>query len=181
MANRKKLECELRMQRTRNIIRILPLAMFVLLLASFQMPVQAHTPSSMTLGYDVESDTLLVEVTHGISGDHRIAQIQIWKNDVLVNTRLYDPPQETTSGMDDTFMVVAGSGDVLKVTATCSISGSVTEEITVGVNPTTTTTDTSTTDTTIPPPPEIPTTLLIMIVVAILGVLALIVGVLRRR
>ncbi len=90
-------------QRTRNISRLIPLAVFVLIIASIQMPVQAHSPGPMTLSYDVESDTLLVEVTHSVSGDHRVLQIQVWKNDVLVNTRAYDAPQETTSGIDDTY------------------------------------------------------------------------------
>jgi hypothetical protein len=154
--------------------------MLVLFFASVQMPVQAHTPSSMTLSYDEGTQTLLVTVSHSVSGDHRIAQIQVWKNDVSVNTRNYDSPQETTSGMDDTFMVTAGSGDVLKVTATCSISGSVTEEITVGVDSTdTSTTDTTTTDTI--PPPEIPTMLIILIALVAVGFIAIIIAVLKRR
>jgi len=168
-------------RRTRNISRLIPLAVFVLIIASIQMPVQAHSPGPMTLSYDVESDTLWVQVTHSVSGDHRVLQIQVWKNDVLVNTRAYDAPQETTSGMDDTFMVPANSGDVLKVTATCSISGSVTAEITVGVDETDTTTETttSTTDTTTPPE-TLPTTFLILGVTLVIGVIFVIVVVLKK-
>jgi hypothetical protein len=158
--------------------------MLVLLAVSLQVPVQAHTPSSMTLSYDEGTQTLLVEVSHSVSGDHRIAQIQVWKNEVSETTRNYDPPQESTSGMDDTFMVTAGSGDVLRVTATCSISGSITEEITVVVDPTettTTTTDTTTDTGTTTPPPDLPMLTIIMILIVVFGLLAILAAVFRRR
>jgi len=108
------------------------------------IPVRAHTPGPMTLEYNADTDTLTVTVAHSVSSaDHYIASLQLWKNDVSVETKTYTS-QESNSGMDDTFTVAAVDGDVLKVTATCSISGFVTEEITVGSGPTTSTTDTST-------------------------------------
>ena len=107
------------------------------------MPVKAHTPISMTLEYNPDTDILTVTVSHSVSGDHRIAQIEVWKNDVSQTVRTYDPPQETTTGMDDTFTITAEDGDVLKATATCSVSGAITREISVG---STTATSTSSTD-----------------------------------
>ncbi len=170
------------MEIVRKIRRFIPIALLVVLVASLQVPVQAHNPSGMSLSYDIDSQTLLVEVTHGpVTGDHRIAQIQIWKNDVLVNTRLYEPPQETASGMDDVFNVGANTGDVLKATATCSISGSITEQITVGVDTTdTTTSDTSTTDTSATFPTEFPTLLVIFVAILAIGILGVVVRLLKR-
>ncbi|MFW9909486.1 MAG: hypothetical protein ACFFEF_13000 [Candidatus Thorarchaeota archaeon] len=115
----------------REVRKLLLFVVLLMLFASFQMPVQAHAPGPMTLSYNTETDTLTVQVTHVVTGDHRVAQIQVWKNDVSQIIRLYEPPQETNSGMDDTFTIEAAGGDVLKVTATCSITGSVTEELTV--------------------------------------------------
>lgn len=171
------------MRRMKIGVQVIPLLLMILLIASFQAPVQAHTPSSMTLSYDVGTQTLYVQVNHDVSGDHRIAQIQIWKNNELVNTRNYDPPQESTSSMDDTFNVGANTGDVLKVTATCSISGSITREITVGVDPSDTTTDTTSesTDTTTNPELIPPPMLYLGAVVAIGVILVLVVVVKRMR
>jgi len=184
------------MQRVRYANRIIPLVMITLLLASFQMPVQAHSPSSMELEYDAEIDTLTVTVSHSVSGDHRIAQIQVWKNDVSQVVRTYDPPQESTSGMDDTFTIDAVDGDVLRVTATCSVSGSITESLTVSISGTTTTTtttttdtsttetttDTTTTDTTTPPPSEIPTALILVAGIgAAIIIIAVLLVIVKRR
>ncbi|MGV9169881.1 MAG: desulfoferrodoxin family protein, partial [Promethearchaeia archaeon] len=108
--------------------------------------VQAHTPSGMTLEYDADTDELSVSVSHSVSdvNSHFIEEIVIYNNDAQVDSRTYTS-QESTSGMSDTFTVDAVDGDVLKATAYCSISGSVTEEITIGTNTTTTTTTTTAT------------------------------------
>ncbi|MDF1537959.1 MAG: hypothetical protein P1Q69_03560 [Candidatus Thorarchaeota archaeon] len=161
-----------------GISRLVPFLAFVLIMASMQMPVQAHTPNSMTLSYDIGTQTLLVTVSHSVSDDHRIAQIQVWKNNELVNTRNYDAPQETTSGMDDTFMVGANSGDVLKVRATCSVSGFIEKEITVGVDPTDTTTDTTTDTSTTPE--SLPPTYLYLGGVIVVGIILVIVVILKK-
>lgn len=165
------------MQTESNICRVLVVVAALLLFASFQAPVSAHTPGPMTLSYDIGTQTLLVEVDHVVSGDHRVAQIQIWKNNEIVNTRFYDPPQETTSGMDDTFNFAANSGDVLKVTATCSVSGAITQEITVGSDTTTSATDTTdTTDTT----PEIGQ-MVIYLGIAVAGAVIIIIVIIVRK
>ena len=56
--------------------------------------------------------------------------IQIWKNDVPQTLQPYTS-QTSDTQHEDSFNIDATHGDILKVTATCSIAGSYTNQITV--------------------------------------------------
>jgi hypothetical protein len=108
--------------------------------------VQAHTPGPITLDYDIESETLTVNVMHVVEdvNTHYIYEVVIEKNSVLFTTRNYTN-QSSASGMSDIFVVPATNGDVLRATAKCIISGQASAQITVSDSSTTTTTTTTTT------------------------------------
>ncbi|MHA1198473.1 MAG: hypothetical protein ACTSQF_03880 [Candidatus Heimdallarchaeaceae archaeon] len=95
------------------------------------LDIQAHSPSNVTLSYDFGTQTLEVTVYHTVSDpSHFIVQIQIWKNDVPYTLQTYTS-QTSDSQHLDSFNIDAVNGDVLKVTATCSLAGSSTNQITV--------------------------------------------------
>lgn len=150
---------------------------FILLVVAYSpLPAYAHTPGPMTLSYDADTNELTVTVTHAVSTpSHYIASIEVWKNDISQELRTY-ASQESSSGMDDTFSIDATGGDVLKAIAICSISGSVTAQITVSIDTTPTGTATTTTSmsTAVPPPNGssfIPIAGIVAIVIVILFVL----------
>jgi hypothetical protein len=149
-------------------------------------PVIAHTPSSMNLSYDFASQVLTVDVSHSVSDvvSHRIATVTIEKNSVQVINRVYSS-QNTTSGFSATYHIPAVDGDVLSVTAVCSISGQVADEITVS-DPAATTTPTTPEPSTTPTPTNgygfpLSVPLLIAVAVVVLGVVLVIVVLVKRR
>lgn len=95
--------------------------------------VNAHTPGPMTLSYGTDTDILTVTVVH-VTADpstHYIYEIVIEKNSVQVDIKTYTN-QSDSSQVVETFTVVAEDGDVLEATAKCSVSGQVTNQITIG-------------------------------------------------
>ena len=99
---------------------------------TISISVSAHSPSSMTLLYDFNTQTLDVTVFHTVAdpGTHYIEDIIIWVNDILNQSQGYSS-QDSVSQHHDTFVVPTVHGDEIKVQAICSISGSVTETIIV--------------------------------------------------
>jgi len=93
----------------------------------------------MTLEYNMDTDTLMVTVTH-VTADvntHYVYEIVVLKNSVQVDIETYTS-QSDSSQVVETFTISAEVGDVLSATAKCSVSGQITEEITVGGSSTTT-------------------------------------------
>ncbi len=162
----------------------------LLLVSSSISLVVAHTPAGMDFEYDSSTNTLTVEVTHSVSdvNTHYIYRIEVYKNNVLEETRDYDA-QDSTSGMSDTFTVEAEDGDVLKATAYCSLSGQITNEITVSSSTDTTTTDSTTDDTTSettsdtddPAPPMDGGVLTIVVVLAAIVVVIILIVAIRKK
>lgn len=116
--------------------------MFTLFVASQFTVAEAHTPGPMTLEYDMDTDVLTVTVVH-VTADvntHYIYEIVVQKNSVQVDIATYTS-QSDSSQVIETFTVPAEEGDVLTVTAKCSVSGQKTEELTVGSTSTNTSTD----------------------------------------
>ncbi|MHA2020702.1 MAG: hypothetical protein ACW96N_03245 [Candidatus Thorarchaeota archaeon] len=150
-----------------------------LLIISSSQPVAAHTPASMTLGYNWDTQVLSVTISHAVANpnDHFIENITVYKNDVKVDSEAYTS-QGSASAASDTFNIAAVDGDVLRVWANCSISGFIEDTITVTEPDTTTTT---TTDGTTTPPPGLDSTPIILAAVIALGVIFLVVAILRRR
>ncbi len=116
------------MIKGKNLIIII-----MLVIAPFlAMQVSAHTPEDMQLEYDFGEQNLNVTITHntGDPNTHYIEQVDIKKNDVLYLSEQYSS-QPTTSTFTYNYTVETEDGDVLKVTAICSISGSITRTLTV--------------------------------------------------
>ena len=111
---------------------IIFLASFILITIFTSIDTQAHPASLMELEYDFGTKILDVTVFHTVSdvNTHYIKEIKIYVNDVLNQTETYTS-QTTLSKHEDSFTVNAVHNDVIKVQATCSISGILTEEILV--------------------------------------------------
>jgi hypothetical protein len=147
--------------------------LLTLLFVSQTMIVEAHTPGPMTLEYDDDTDILTVTVTHSTAdvNSHYIYEIVIEKNSVQVDIETYTN-QSSASQVVATFTVAAVDGDILRATAKCSVSGQISEQITVGGSTTTTTTTT----------PDYPTmTIVIATVIVVLGVVLLLLVFIKRR
>ncbi len=92
----------------------------------------AHAPSSMELEYNFFNQKLNVTITHSVldPNSHYVGSVEILKNNVEFITQDYtSQPSPTT--FTYTYDVSAEDGDDLEVTATCSITGSITESIIV--------------------------------------------------
>lgn len=108
------------------------MSLLLVIVSSFMLlNTQAHSPNSVVLSYDFGTQTLEVTVFHTVSDpSHFIVQIQIWKNDIPHTLQTYTS-QTSNTQHEDSFNINAINGDVLKVTATCSIAGSSTNQLTV--------------------------------------------------
>jgi len=149
--------------------------MFVLLVASQCTIVEAHSPGPMTLEYNMDTDILTVTVTH-VTADvnsHYVYEIVVLKNSIQVDIESYTS-QSDSSQVIETFAIAAEDGDVLSVTAKCSVAGQVTEEITVGDTTPTTTASNGAMDSTI-------LMLLVATAIVAIGVILVIVLVVKRR
>jgi hypothetical protein len=160
-----------------NRRKLLILGLFLAMMFIHVAPVNAHTPGPMTLDYDFGTQVLSVTISHSVAdvNTHYIIQVVVEKNSVEVLTKDYTN-QNTTSTFSATYALPATHGDVLSVTAICSVSGQATDEVTV-VDPAVTTTTT--------PPPNGGTpmdmTLIIAGAVITIGVIAVVFAVMRRR
>ncbi len=96
------------------------------------MPVFSHPPTNMTLVYDTNTQTLSVTVVHTVAdpNTHYIEYVVVNKNGAYEIDRNYTS-QLSASAFVDVFTVDADNGDVLQVTAICSVSGQLTDQITV--------------------------------------------------
>jgi hypothetical protein len=92
----------------------------------------AHAPQDVKLSYDFSAQTLTVTITHNspFPGFHYINSVEVKKNSTVINTTNYKK-QPSESPFIYTYKVGAIQGDKLEVTATCNLSGSKTEAITV--------------------------------------------------
>jgi len=110
--------------------KIIMISLFISLLTSGTA--YAHTPASMELEYDFNSQQLSVTITHNVASpnDHYVERVEIYKNDALYMIENYIS-QPSTSTFTYVYDVEAIGGDDLEVTAICSISGSITEQLSV--------------------------------------------------
>jgi desulfoferrodoxin (superoxide reductase-like protein) len=175
-------EGEVKRMHKGKAIRIASRGVFVvaaLLIMLSSQPVAAHTPTSMTLEYNWDTQVLSVTISHSVPNpnDHFIENITVYKNDVKVDSEAYTS-QGSASTASDAFNIAAVDGDVLRVWANCSISGFIEDTITVTEPDTSTTT---TTDGTTTPPPAWDSTMIILAAVVALGLIFLVVAMIRRR
>lgn len=118
----------------RNFLRISVKGILVTTFLQLVFPFRADasSPSEVLLTYDAAARTLTVKITHSSSfpGWHYIAKVEIKKGDKMILLTDYksQPDQATFSYV---YPIEAAPGDVLEVTASCSILGSRTEKLTV--------------------------------------------------
>lgn len=112
--------------------------LFCLLVIFIFVPkVMAHSPNSMTLEYDENTNQLDVTITHPVSDNltHYIEEVRIKVNSTL------NQPNEYNSQPGNTFTysytIEAAPGTRFEVKATCSISGDITRSIVVPGGPNT--------------------------------------------
>ncbi len=122
----------------RNLKARLPLLLticFALMVTTvifgFPAVCQAHAPKDVVLTYDNQAQNLQVKITHETPWtSHYLKKVIVKKNGNIVETYLYESqpdPKEFTY----TYKVEAVPGDVIEVTATCSIFGSKTVSLTL--------------------------------------------------
>lgn len=114
--------------------RIIIVLCFVIIAAFFVMlqasPVHAHPPGYMKLTY--AANTLDVTVLHFTIGPqfHRVYKIDVEVNGALVASELSDR-QPRLLFVKYKFDVNAASGDLISVTASCSLFGQISRSVTV--------------------------------------------------
>jgi hypothetical protein len=136
------------------------------------IPVSAHNPSANSISYHYINQQLSVTFNHDVTdvNTHYIHQVVVEVNSVVVLTRDYTS-QNTTSSMSAVYNMTLVDGDNIRVTAKCVISGQYTQELELTTfNPTSTNTGT-----------PIDSTLIIGIAIVVIGVVAVVVALVRRR
>jgi hypothetical protein len=99
---------------------------------------KANNPTGLNLAYNSTSDILTAEITHGeVSSGHYIEFVEIEINGTSVRTINYTSQATNTVTYAYSEFALSPSGrpnagDIIRVTAICSISGSITRTLTVG-------------------------------------------------
>ncbi|TFG28346.1 hypothetical protein EU527_17425 [Candidatus Thorarchaeota archaeon] len=171
----------------KNVIVFSTILMVSLLILGGAQPTMAHSPSNIDLAYVYDTQTLLVEIQHDVSNvnTHYIERIEVSVNSVLNQSRDYTN-QQNLIGMSDSFVVPAEIGDVISVRAICSVSGQLTETLTLtgpetSTTTTTTTTQTSTSTTTDTSPTVLDTMTLLLIGGAVVIIVVIAIVIVQRR
>ena len=109
--------------RLTAVLRIVAAVLVVCLLIP---PVSAHSPSGMSVTYQELSKELLVSITHAVPnpGEHYINEVTVSINGKVVNNSRYTS-QPAPDTFTYTYPVETVTGDEIKVTATCSLAGSI--------------------------------------------------------
>ncbi len=122
------------MKRTIGILTFIFGAVLIFSMFNCVCPQMAYAdpPQDVKLGYDSNSQTLTVTITHksSFTGFHYVKSVEIKKNGIGVITNTYDSqPDPATFAYN--YKVSAAKGDTLEVTATCSLSGNKTATLDV--------------------------------------------------
>ena len=122
---------KMRMRKSRRMLVVFGCSFF-LLLSIVSFIVSAHSPSSIELSYDIDTQILSVDISHSVAdpNNHYIKEVEIEKNGEEYMNEQYTSQQSSSSFTD--MYVITAAGDSLKVTGYCSISGSISGSITVG-------------------------------------------------
>jgi septal ring-binding cell division protein DamX len=133
--------CKEPSSKTGPLSRKVVLILLALILLSFffiilSTPVLAHPPSQMALAYDVDTQVFAVSIMHSVPDptSHYVEKVELTKNGAPLLTKEYTS-QPSTSALTYTYAIDADIGDILEVTAYCSIYGSIREQITVSTFP----------------------------------------------
>jgi len=123
------------MKRTKEISTFIFGAVFIFLIFYCVFPplTYADPPQDVKLGYASNSQTLTVTITHksSFTGFHYVKSLEIKKNGVVVSANTYESQPDPATFIYN-YKVSAAKGDVLEVTASCSLSGNKTATLVVG-------------------------------------------------
>ncbi|MFX1503732.1 MAG: hypothetical protein ACFFDH_22415, partial [Promethearchaeota archaeon] len=105
----------------------------IILISMTTVNTKAHNPSNMSLSYDSNTKVLSVSITHTVTNpsSHYIEYVLIRVNGSTVLNQIYTS-QPSTSSFTYDYNITAGDRATIQVTASCSISGSITRSITIG-------------------------------------------------
>lgn len=94
--------------------------------------VSAHSPSTLTVAYDLENQNLRITISHQVNDptDHYISKVEIKKNGAIYNTSLYTE-QPNANSFSYNYAVNATIGDTIDVVASCNQGGSKTTQYTI--------------------------------------------------
>lgn len=94
------------------------------------MPGSAHPPSAVDLRYDPEIQQLTVAVNHTVNNPvtHYIYRIKISRNNETPQVFNYTS-QPSSSSFTYTYDIPSSGSDEFRVTASCSITGSLTAQL----------------------------------------------------
>jgi len=108
-----------------RLTTVLHIVTGVLVVCLLILPVSAHSPSGMSVTYHESSKELLVSITHAVPnpGEHYIHEVTVSINGKVVNESRYTS-QPAPDTFTYTYPVETVTGDEIKVTATCSLAGS---------------------------------------------------------
>jgi hypothetical protein len=114
-----------------NII-LCTLIAVIFCLAVVPITAKAHSPGSVTLGYNLSSKTLIVTIVHNTSSpnSHYINKVTLTKNGKPAGSYTYQN-QPDPSEFSYTYDLSARIGDTIEVTAYCSVSGTKTAKLIV--------------------------------------------------
>jgi hypothetical protein len=104
---------------------VFAIAVLVFTTCFLAMPAAAHPPSDMSLSYNELSKELRVTITHTVPnpGEHYVKEVTVSINGKVVNDSRYTS-QPAPDTFTYTYPVETGTTDEIKVTATCSLAGS---------------------------------------------------------
>jgi hypothetical protein len=114
---------------------ILTISFIFLLLLTSSFTVCSHSPSSMMLTYSKITKQLTVDITHQVSdpNNHYVENIVVKINGETNFSKDYT--SQAASSFTYTYEEVeVAEGDIIEVTATCNIGGSITKELTVDLS-----------------------------------------------
>ncbi len=94
--------------------------------------VTAHSPTDMTVFYNIETRQVRLSITHTVNDatTHYIKTVTIKKNGMMYNTSTYTA-QPTANTFIYSYQVNATTNDTIEVTASCNQGGSKTIQHTV--------------------------------------------------
>ena len=118
------------LQYDSRLAAVLRIIAAVLVVGILVPPVSAHSPSGMSVTYQELSKELLVSITHDVPNprEHYIHEVTVSINGKVVNDSRYTS-QPAPDTFTYTYPVETVTGDEIKVTATCSLAGSITRTL----------------------------------------------------
>jgi hypothetical protein len=117
----------------KNILKLLVILAIFLTFLNFSGPAAAHPPLSMDLEYN--GGILSVVIYHYVASpettNHYIETVEIYLNDAFYHEETYTTQPAMATSFTYEYNVTAYPGDTIRVTATCSVGGNITETLVI--------------------------------------------------